>query len=115
MTVSFDLIPKVERDDPLGHAISTSIDKDLIGIDLFRHTGRRRGNVSLDDLDVAVVPLSGFGDVDGCGMHQWYATLWLLNTIYMLVGMFYTSTSKYSPGHAQDDWGTSTSSTKAAW
>ena len=115
MTVSFDLIPKVERDDPLGHAISASIDKDLIGIDLFRHTGRRWGNVSLDDLDVAVVPLSGFGDVDWCGMHSWYATLRLLNTMHMSVDRSYTSTSRYSPGHARHDWGTSTSLTMAAW
>ena len=114
MAATPHFVPEIKCDDPLRDAIAATVDEDFINVDPFRNKCWRRSGVGLNHLDVAVVPLSGFGDVDGRGMHPWYATLWLLNTIHMLVGMFYTSTSKYSPGHAQHDWGTSTSSTTAA-
>lgn len=70
-----NLIPEVKRDDPLWDSITATVDEDLIDVQLRRHNDRRGRRVRVRDLDDAVVPLMRLGDLDGCRMSSWNATL----------------------------------------
>ena len=73
------LVPEVKRDDPLWYSISTTIYQDLVNIDFISRDHGGWNAVSLYDLDVAVIPLPGFHDIDRCSIRSRNATFWLLS------------------------------------
>lgn len=82
LTMTIELVPEVQYNHLLWYPISSTVDEHFVR----RHLTCRRSKTGIDDLDVAVMALTGAGNFDGRIVQPWYSSLGLWNnpSVYRL-------------------------------
>jgi hypothetical protein len=82
LTMSIELVPEVQHNHLLWYPISSAVNEHFVR----RHLTCRRSKTGIDNLDIAIMALTGAGDLDRRIVQPWYPSLrlWKDASVYRL-------------------------------